>query len=164
MIAPKTKTARRIALLALGAILASTAIALADTTRPAYVAAVEPICKTNSDANKKILKGAKAKVKQGKLGPAGTQFLKAAAALTKAEGQLAAVPQPSADAAKLTKWLSDISAEAKLLKKIGTTLKAGNKNKAENYVITLTHNANTTNNLVIAFGFNYCRQNPSRYS
>ncbi len=48
----------KIAALAALAILAlSATIAVADTDRATYVATVEPICKTNSNANARILKG-----------------------------------------------------------------------------------------------------------
>lgn len=161
----KTVTTGRIAvLLALGALLTTASLAFADTTRTDYVAAVEPICKTNSDANARILKGVRQMVKQGKLAAAATKFAKASAALTKAEQQIAAVPQPAADAKTLSKWLGYLKTEASVLTKISKALKAGNKNKASTQVIILQHDANLANNTVIAFGFHYCRQTPSKYT
>jgi hypothetical protein len=151
-------------LLALGVFAAVAAVAVAETTRDAYVAAVEPICKTNSDANARILKGVRTMVKQGKLGPAATKFKKAGAALTKAEQQIAAVEQPSADAKTLSKWLGYLKAEASLLNKISKALSSGNKNKASTLVITLQHDANLANSTVIVFGFHYCKQTPSKYT
>lgn len=149
------------ALLALAVLVASAAIAVADTTRDDYVATVEPICKKNADANNRILKGVHKLVKQNKLKPAGAKFLKASAALTTTQKQLAAVPQPSADAAKLTKWLGYIKTEAALLKKAGKALKAGNKNKASNYIVTLDHDTNLANTTVVTFHFHYCVGKPS---
>ena len=75
-----------------------------DQTRESYVAQVEPICKTNTKANERILAGAEKKVKEGKLEVAAGQFTQAAAAFGKAVKQIKAVPQPVADAAKLAKW------------------------------------------------------------
>ncbi len=156
-----TKPLKYAALLSLGAVLVSAAIAVADTTRDQYVATVEPICKKNSDATSGILNGVHKLVKKGKLKPAGAKFLKAAAALTATEKQLAAVEQPSADAAKLSKWLGYIKAEASLLKKTGLALKAGNKRKASNYIVTLDHDTSLANNTVALFNFHYCLGKPS---
>ena len=155
----------KIAALAALAILAlSATIAVADTDRATYVAAVEPICKTNSDANARILKGVRKMVQQGKLKPAARKFIRAGAALTKAEKQIAAVEQPAADAKTLAKWLGYLKAEAKLLNRIGGELKANKKNKASLDVVKLQHDANLANNAVLSFGFRYCKQNPSKYT
>jgi hypothetical protein len=136
----------------------------AETTRDEYKAQVEPICKTNKEASEKYLKGVKTLVKKDQLKQAGAAFSKAAAALEKAEKQLAAVPQPEADSAKLGKWLSDIKGEVSLMKTIAAKFKAGNKAKGSSLSVKLTHNANVANNLVIAFQFNYCKIDPSKFT
>ena len=96
------------------AMLAAPFAEAAEVTRESYKEAVEPICKTNTEANEKILKGVRQKVKAGKLKAAGTQFEKAGKALHKAIVQLKAVPQPTADEAKLAKWLKYVGEEEKL--------------------------------------------------
>lgn len=147
-------------LIGIGASLAMAA----EISREEYVERVEPICKTNSEANKKILAGVRAEVKQGKLKLAGAKFSKAATALKKTYRELKAVPQPSADEAKLTKWLSYVKKEAELFEGAAKALKDGNKQKAENYVVKLTHNANLANNTVLSFNFRYCKFEPSKYT
>ncbi len=155
----------KIAALAALAILAlSATFAVADTTRDVYVATVEPICKKNSDANARILKGVKKMVQKGKLKPAAARFRRAAGALTKAEKQISRVEQPAADARTLAKWLGYLKAEARLLNRIGRELKANKKNKASLDVVKLQHDANLANNAVLSFGFRYCKQNPSKYT
>jgi hypothetical protein len=138
--------------------------AQAEVTRESYKEAVEPICKSNTEANERILKGVRGKVKAGKLKAAGTQFSRASTALNKAQGELKAVPQPPADQAKLTKWLGYVKTEATLFQKTATKLKAGDKNGAQSMVIKLTHNANQANNLVLGFEFHYCRFEPSKFT
>src|SRR6478735_3706357 len=86
----------------------------AELSRDEYVAKVEPICEANSQANERILKGVRDKVRTGKLDAAGAQFTQAAAALKQTLVQLKAVPAPAADAAKLTKWLGYVKTEADL--------------------------------------------------
>jgi hypothetical protein len=153
------------ALLAVAA-CAATALAVtsAGQTREGYVAQVEPICKTNTKANERILAGAEKKVKKGQLKVAAGQFTQASAAFGKAVKQIAAVPQPVADQAKLAKWLGYLEGETKLLSEIGKALKAGNKGKAQTLSVRLTHNGNLANNAVLGFEFNYCLIDSSRFS
>lgn len=136
----------------------------AETTREAYAEAVEPICKANTQANEKILKGVRSKVKAGKLDAAASQFSKAASALRKAITQLKTVPQPTADEAKLAKWLKYVEEEASLFQKTAKKLSAGDKIGAQRMVIQLTRNANQANNQVLGFEFKYCRFEPSKFT
>jgi hypothetical protein len=136
----------------------------AEQTRETYVAQVEPICKSNTKANERILAGAEKKVKEGKLKVAAGQFTQAAAAFAKAVKQIKIVPQPVADKAKLAKWLGYLEGETKLLSEIGKALKADKKSKAQTLSVKLTHNGNLANNAVLGFEFNYCLIDSSRFS
>ncbi len=147
-------------LLAAGAL----GVTSAEQTRESYVTAVEPICKTNTKANERILRGAEKKVKEGKLKVAAGQFTQASAAFGKTIKQLAAVPQPVADKAKLGKWLGYLEDEKKLLGEIGKALKAGKKSKAQTLSVKLTHNGNLANNAVLGFDFDYCLIDSSKFS
>jgi hypothetical protein len=144
------------------------AVALASTsptqTREGYIAQVEPICQSNTKANERILSGVRGQIKQGKLKLAAVQFRKASEAFAKAAKQIAAVPQPSADAAKLTKWLGYLGDESKLLAEIGKALKADQKTKAQEKLVRLRNNGNLANNTVLGFEFNYCVIDSSRFS
>jgi hypothetical protein len=148
------------------AVLAAAAMGVtsAEQTREGYVGQVEPICKTNTKANERILAGAERKVKQGKLKVAAGQFTQAAAAFTKAVKQIKAVPQPLADKAKLAKWLGYLEEETKLLSEIGKALRDGKKSKAQTLSVRLTHNGNLANNAVLGFDFDYCLIDSSKFS
>jgi len=135
-----------------------------EMTRETYKEAVEPICKTNTQANERILKGVRKEVKEGKLKLAGTKFAKAGTALHKTLLQLKAVEQPPADKAKLEKWLGYVALEATLFQKAAKDLKAENKAGAQATVIRLTHNATQANNQVLGFEFHYCRFEPSKFT
>lgn len=156
------KTALLAALAAL-MLLAVPAFA-AEVTRDEYTPKVEPICEKNKQESEKILKGVKKMVKQDKLKPAGVAFAKAASALEKAEKQLAKVPPSTGDEAKISKWLSDIKGEVKLMRQISTAFKSGNKGKGSSLVVKLEHNATAANNLMVAFQFDACRIDPSKFS
>jgi hypothetical protein len=142
---------------------ASLALA-AEITRGEYKEQVEPICQANTKANEKILSGVRQEVKQGKLKQAATKFQKAATALKATHRELVAVPQPTADEARLGKWLGYVETEASLFESAAKALKAGNKNKAESYVVKLTHNATLANSTVLSFGFHYCKLQPSKFT
>jgi hypothetical protein len=146
-------------------LLVFAAIAVADTAeREQYKAAVEPICKSNKAAADRLLGPVKGLVKKDKLKPAGTAFAKAATELEKTQKKLVAVPQPPSDAAKLTKWLSEIKAEVALMRTISKKFLEGNKSKATSLAVTLQNNATKANNGVIVFQFNYCKIDPSKYT
>jgi hypothetical protein len=132
-------------------------------TREGYVAAVEPICKRNSEANSRILKGVKGQVKHDQLAPAGKRFIRASAALGKTVSQIAAAPQPTADAAKLTTWIGYLKKEKAYLQKIGGYLKAENKYQAQKQAVELNRNNNKANNTVISFGFKECKIDSSKF-
>lgn len=146
-----------------GLLLVPSALA-AELSRDEYVARAEPICKRNTEANKRIFEGAKEQVKAGKLVAASHHFTRATAAFNKTIAQLRALPRPAADEAKLQKWLAYLRAESSYLQKIGRALAAENKAKAQTLSVRLNRNSNLANNTVLAFGFDYCRIDPGKFS
>jgi hypothetical protein len=162
MSAPRNNLVR-VLFASVASLLVFAAVAVA-IERPEYKEQVEPICKKNKEASDRLLKGVKKLVKEDKLKQAGTAFKKAAAALEKAHKELSAVEKPAADTAKLTKWLSEIKAEVALMKTISAKFNAGNKSKATSLAVKLQNNANKANTGVIAFGFNYCKIDPAKYT
>jgi hypothetical protein len=133
-------------------------------TRETYAAQADPICKTNTEANERILKGVRTKVRNDQLKPAAEQFSKAAAALRKTLTQLRGVPQPPADAARLGRWLKLIGEEADLLQTTATKLRKGDKFGAQKMAVRLTQTANRANSEVLGFEFRYCNANPSKFT
>ena len=66
-------------------VMVPVALAAEEPTREANTSpTVEPICKSNSEANSRILKGVKGQVQKDELVPAGKRFIRASAALGKA--------------------------------------------------------------------------------
>lgn len=136
----------------------------AELSRAEYVARAEPICKRNTEANKRIFAGAKEQVRSGRLKAASRHFMRAVTAFEKTISQLEAVPQPSADEAKLGKWLGYLEVESTYLGRIGKALAAEDKGKAQTLSVRLNRNSNLANNTILSFGFKYCRIDPSRFS
>jgi len=153
-----------VGLSALAVLVAAIPATASEVSRDSYREAVEPICKANTTANERILGGVRKEVKQGKLKQASVQFSKAAKALRATIAQLKAVPQPSADRAKLARWLGYVGAEASLFERAAKKLKEGDRIGAQAMVIRLEHNANQANNQVLPFSFHYCRFEPSKFT
>jgi hypothetical protein len=135
----------------------------AEATQDTYVQAVEPICKANTEANEKILKGVRAKVKAGKYDQASKQFAAAARALKRTRAELLQVPKPAADAARLTKWLGYVKAEVSLFESISRKLANDEVTAAQKMVVRLISNAKQANNQVLDYEFRYCRFQPSKF-
>jgi hypothetical protein len=150
--------------LALTAVGAPLVQAEGEDPRVEYKEAVEPICKVNTKTNERLLKGVTKLVKNGKLKVAAQRFFRASTALRKTLAELKAVPRPSADEAKLNKWLKTIGVEVSLFQKTGKKLKEGDKNGALAMRIRLEHNANVANNQVLGFEFHYCRFDTSKFT
>lgn len=138
-------------------------LAAEEMTRDSYKEAVEPICKTNTEANEKILEGVREKVKAGKLDAAAKQFRAAARALKRARAQLVQVPKPAADAARLTRWLGYVKTEVKLFEAVARKLSNDEKTAAQKMVVRLISTARQANNQVLVFEFRYCRFQPSKF-
>ena len=160
------RAARALALtLAATAVFAAAALATTSPTqtRETYTAAVEPICKTDSQANERLLTGVRKQIKAGKLKPAAARFAQAAAAFEKGTSQIARVPQPTADAARLTQWIGLLRNEGTILRKISKALKAGNKGAATHESAVLSQNGSKANSIVLPFEFHYCKIEQSRF-
>jgi hypothetical protein len=152
------------AMLFAGIAHAATPVLAPEPTRDEYVTAVEPICQANTDANTRILKGARGKVKAGKLSVAGNQFMRASTAFGKTIKQIEAVTRPPADDARLVKWFGFLETVKANLGKIGKALKQGNRVKANHEAIRAERSANAANNVSSIFNFHYCKLTPSRFS
>jgi len=150
-------------LAAVAALMGAVPSFAAEQTPDTYKEAVEPICKTNTEANEKILKGVRQKVKAGELAAASKQVYAAARALKQARVQLLKVPKPAADAARLTKWLGYVKTEAELFESLGKKLAQDEKNQAQKMVLRLESTARQANNTVLDYEFRYCRFQPSKF-
>jgi hypothetical protein len=103
-------------------------------------------------------------VRQNKLGLDSKRFKRASASLRRTINQLVALPQPTGDEQRLSKWFKFLRVQRDLLTKIGKALSSGNKFQAQTFIVRLRRNSNLANNTVLAFEFNFCRIDPSRFT
>jgi hypothetical protein len=153
-----------IILLLLAALLgAATAPAAEAPTRKEYVERLESICKPDALATQRVMKGARADIKAERLKVAAGKFARATSIFGGTVKQISAVPRPSADTARLSKWFTYLKRQESYLQQITTQLRQEHAIKAQRLTARFIHNGNLANNVVLAFGFNYCSFKFSRF-
>jgi hypothetical protein len=142
---------------------AAGAAAAESLTRDEYVAKLELVCKPDAEATQRAMKGARADLSAERLGTAAAKFGKAASIFGSTLKKISVVPRPAADAVKLGKWFGYLKAQESYLIRITAQLRAGHAIPAQRLTARFIHNGNLANNVVLAFGFNYCSFKFSRY-
>lgn len=132
-------------------------------TRAEYVDQLETVCKPDALATQRAMKGARADIKAERLKPAAAKFAKATSIFGGTVKQISAVPRPPADAARLGKWFTYLKRQEAYLQQITAQLRRGQAIKAQRLTARFIHNGNLANNVVLAFGFDYCSFKFSRY-
>jgi hypothetical protein len=157
---------RRLALVAIGAALlvsATTAAAAEAPTRDEYVAQLEQVCKPDAQATQRVMKGARADIRAERLAAAAEKFTAARSIFGSTVSEISVAPRPVADAAKLGKWFGYLKAQESYLGQIADQLRADHAIQAQRLTARFIHNGNLANNVVLAFGFDYCSFKFSRY-
>jgi hypothetical protein len=157
---------RWIAIAALAAALfggAATAAGAETPTRDEYVTQLEKVCKPDAEATRRAMKGARADIRAERLAVAAGKFAKATEIFGSTVNEIAAVSRPAADAAKLSKWFGYLGKQKSYLQQITAQLRADRAIKAQRLTARFIHNGNLANNVVLAFGFDYCSFKFSRY-
>ena len=142
---------------------AATAPAAEAPTRHEYVAGLEKVCKPDALATQRAMKGARTDIQRERFAVAAVKFAEAASIFGSTVNRIAAVPRPSADLGRLRKWFTYLNRQEDYLRQITTALRQGKAIKAQRLTARFIHNGNLANNVVLAFGFNYCSFKFSRY-
>jgi hypothetical protein len=145
------------------ALLAAPAAAAEAPTRDDYVAQLEAICKPDALATQRAMKGVKKDVRAERLAVAAKKFAEADVIYSGTINRIAAVSRPEADAAKLGKWFTYLKRQVSYLGQITAKLRQDDPIQAQRLTARFIHNGNLANNVVLAFGFNYCSFKFSRY-
>jgi hypothetical protein len=155
-----------IAAAVLGAVLLLSAASAAAAEAPArgeYVARLESVCKPDAEATQRAMKGARSDISAERLPLAAGKFAQATTIFGSTVTRISAVPRPPADAAKLGKWFGYLKNQESYLQQITAQLRAGRAIQAQRLTARFIHNGNLANNVVLAFGFDYCSFKFSRY-
>ena len=141
----------------------ATALAAEAPTRDEYVTTLEDVCKPDAEATQRAMKGARGDVAAERLGRAAGKFAQATQIFGATVKEISAVPRPPADTAKLGKWFTYLKRQERYLKEITGELRADHAIAAQRLTARFIHNGNLANNVVLAFGFNYCSFKFSRF-
>jgi hypothetical protein len=142
--------------------LAGAARGADEQTRETYIAAVEPICKRDRSAAEQILSGTREAIRDGRLGAAGRQLIRASDRFAKTIRQLRAVPRPAADEEKLLRWFGFLRIVKDRIRQTGVYYTRGERIRATHESIRVEKSGNAANNVSFSFGFKYCRLSRSR--
>jgi hypothetical protein len=134
-----------------------------EPSRTEYVQTLEAICKPDAEATQKAMVGARSDLQHERTAVAAGKFAKATSIFGGTVKKIAAVPRPPADAAKLGTWFTYLNRQESYLKQITADLRSGKAIQAQRLTARFIHSGNLANNVVIAFGFNYCSFRFSRY-
>lgn len=159
------RPARAVALVLLVSIVMGSSIAAADEgpTRREYVQELEAICKPDALATQRAMKGARGDVQAERFHVAATKFAKATSIFGGTVKKIAKVSRPPADRRRLKKWFVYLNQQESYLVKITAKLQAEKAIQAQRLTARFIHTGNLANNVVLAFGFEYCSFKFSRY-
>jgi hypothetical protein len=132
-------------------------------TREAYVEQLETVCKPDALATQRAMKGARGDIRAERLKAAAGKFGKAASIFGSTVEEIAPVPRPPADTDRLSKWFTYLKRQASYLREITAQLRQDHAIQAQRLTARFIHNGNLANNVVLAFGFDYCSFKFSRY-
>lgn len=144
--------------------LTASAGAAATQDRDGYVARLEPICKPGVEATQRAVAGVRSDIQAERLAVAAGKLGRADRIFDGTVRRISAVPRPAADTAQLAKWFRYLRLQESYLGRAAASLRAKKVVAYQHNAVLFVHNGNLANDVVIAFGFNYCRFNFSRFN
>jgi hypothetical protein len=149
--------------MAIALLVAAVPAAAVAPTRDEYVERLETICKPGALATQKAMKGARADVRAERLTAAAGKFATATSVFGRTLELIVVVPRPPADSGRLSKWFTYLKRQDSYLRQITDQLRQDHAIKAQRLTARFIHNGNLANNVVLAFGFDWCSFKFSRY-
>src|SRR4029077_4113825 len=131
--------------------------------RADYVSELEKVCRPGSEETQRAMKNVRHDVRDGRIPLAAYKFGRGATIFGRTIKTIARFPRPSGDLAKLKEWFVYLNRQEDYLNRITAQLHAGRTVKAQRLTAHFIHNGNLANNVVLAFGFNYCSFKFIRY-
>jgi hypothetical protein len=161
---PRTKAWGAVgAALLLALAVAPALSAAAEVSRTEYVAELEKICKPDSEATQRAVRGTKADVRSERLRRAAAKVAKAQRIFAGTVRSISTIRRPTADRATLDRWFAGLKRESVALGRTAAALRADDVARFQRVWANFIHEANKANNVVVSFGFNYCAFKASRF-
>lgn len=152
-----------IAILAMALLFAASTPAAEAPTRDEYVERLEAICKPDAEATQRAMKGARADMQAERFAVAAGKFGRAARIFGGTVREISVVTRPTSDKERLGKWFTYLKRQESYLRQITDQLRQDHAIKAQRLTSRFIHNGNLANNVVLAFGFDWCSFKFSRY-
>ena len=131
--------------------------------RAEYVSRLESICQPGVEATQQVVRGVRSDIKAERLAVAAGKLGRAAQIFDGTVSKISAVPRPPSDAAHLAKWFGYLKLQESYLSRAAAALRAERIPRYQHNAVLFVHNGNLANDVVIAYGFNYCRFKFSRF-
>jgi hypothetical protein len=154
---------RRLTTILLALALFVPAQAAAEVTRPDYVAQLEKICKPDSEATRRAVRGTRADVRAERFRRAATKVAKAKRIFSGTVRSISRVLRPREDRDTLARWFTALKREVDALGRTAAALRAEDLARFQRLWADFVHEGNKANNIVVSFGFNYCAFKPARF-
>lgn len=146
------------------AVLSLSAVAGAESPeRAEYVTRLESVCKPGVEATQRAVRGLRSDIKAERLAVAARKLSSAARIFDGTVRSISPVPRPALDEAQLAKWFDYLGLQEDYLAKAAAALRAERIVGYQHNAVRFVHTGNLANDVVIAFGFNYCRFKFSRF-
>ena len=145
-------------------VLCASAGAAVAPDRAEYVSRLESICKPGVETTQQTVKGVRSDIRAERLAVAAGKLGRAARIFDGTVGKISAVPRPPQDASHLAKWFGYLKLQESYLGRAATALRAEKIPSYQHNAVLFVHNGNLANDVVIAYGFNYCRFKFSRFN
>lgn len=150
-------------LLVMALLAAATASAAEAPTRDEYVDRLEPICKPDALATQRAMKGARGDIRAERFDAAAKKFARATSIFGSTMKRISPVLRPTADVERLKRWFTYLTRQESYLQRLTEQLGLGHSIKFQRLLSRFIHNGNLANNVVLAFGFDWCSFKFSRY-
>ncbi len=145
------------------ALLPGTTTADQLSTRTEYVDRLEAICKPDVEATERATQGAREDIRREHLRVAAAKLSKGARIFAGTVSGMAPIPRPEADLDRLKTWFRLLNREELWLRRISVALQEERRIRAQRFLDRFIHAGTLANNVVIAFGFDYCSFRFSRF-
>jgi hypothetical protein len=144
-------------------VLSASAGAAVRPDRAEYVNRLESICKPGVEATQQAVRGVRSDIQAERLAVAAGKLGRAARIFDGTVRRISAVPRPPSDVTHLAKWFGYLKLQKSYLARAAQALRAERIPRYQHNAVLFVHNGNLANDVVIAYGFNYCRFKFSRF-
>jgi hypothetical protein len=132
-------------------------------SRAEYVTKLEGICKPRALATKRAVQGMRADLRAERLAIAAVKFSQASRLFAATVREISPLPRPMADRATLARWFHYLAEEESNLQRIVNVLRADRPVAFQHASARFVTSGERADNVVLAFGFNYCYFKLSRF-